>query len=198
MGVIPNALHALEGLAKHTAAAFERVGLSLLPIGKIWERMIDGGVGDTIGAISEEQSRGESEVLRLLDEADPRTAVDTIDDWLRILDIPGPCDTAPVTLAEKQAAAHAKFISRGGQTRNYIINQVGAPLGYVVTIFEPYTEFFRSEQGKSEDRLYDYTWAFVFFVNADESGALVPRDIFECSVNEAKPAHTRAIFFYTP
>lgn len=57
-------------------------------------------------------------------EANPRTAVATIDEWLAALNV-----TAPVgaTLGEKQAIAYAAWSSVGGQSLDYINGQIIGP-----------------------------------------------------------------------
>lgn len=174
-----------------TVEAYARQLKQLLPRGMLWNLEPDAMMSKLLLGVSEELARIDARGVDLLDEWDPSTASETLEDWERALDITPP-DGA--TEDERRVAVAAKYIARGGQTPAYFIS-LAAALGFTVTITEvpphrwrvnvletPYTvrvQSFRAGASRAGDRLRSWT---------------VPE--LEDQINEAKPAHSRALFVY--
>lgn len=146
----------------------------LLPRGKIWS--VDhplSGLRAFLLGIGAEPARAHNRLLDVLEEADPSTTDDLIDDWERILGLPDPTDPSPpVTLADRRAVAHAKFIARGGmQPQN--IYDIAQAAGYESDIEVQVPTLFRADESASDERSYDWdSWTFVWYVWRENPPAL--------------------------
>ena len=103
----------------------------LLPRGKVWALGdLTGGLALTLLGFGAELARVHNRFLDILEEADPRTTTELIDDWERILDLPDPDDPAPpTTLADRCAVAHARMIAKGGM-QPYNVWAIAVAAGY--------------------------------------------------------------------
>lgn len=178
----------------------------LLPQGEAWSREPDSVLGRVLRALGGAFARVHNRGLDLIEEADPRTALELLVDWERTCGLPDDCGGPPETLAQRRAAVVSRLTSRGGQSRAYYI-AVAADLGFDITIteFEP----FRAGD-PCEVPVCDEDWIFVWQVNAPEetivefaagSGAGEPlrawgNQTLECEIGWRKPAHTSLIFSY--
>lgn len=135
-----------------------------LPRGKIWRAISAAfGIAQVNDGLGPELSRAHNRLLDVLEEADPQTTTELLPGWERILDLPDPCDPSPpVTIADRRLLAHAKLIARGGLQKP-IIQQVILAAGYDSTEIQIPT-LFRADESASGERLYDDTYALVWFV----------------------------------
>lgn len=145
----------------------------LLPRGKILSVMLTGtadGLSLTVGALGLELARVHNRLRALLDESDPRSAVEMLDAWERNLQLPDPTDPAPPTVeADRQALAHAKLIGRGG-TQLLTLDDVIAAAGYTgVEVQQPAP--FRVGFSTTDSRVYDEPWMPVWYVWASTTPA---------------------------
>ncbi len=178
----------------------------LLPPGAAWPREADATLTKLLQGLADGLTRAHNRTVNLIDESDPRVAVEMLPDFERVVG-PDTCvEGGLTTLAERQAYVHAKWISRGGQSRAFF-TELAAALGYDITITEyrPFT----CESG-CEDPLCDADWWFAWTVNAPEttireftcnSGCDEPlrtwgNELLECAIGRAKPAHTVCHFAY--
>ena len=111
-------------------------------------------------------------------------------------------------LQRRQQAVCVKFTARGGQSMAYF-TAIAETLGYTITI----TEFapFRAGINRAGDPVYGAGWAYVWqiiatapiiYFRAGQSTAGEPlrswgSRLFECTMDEIKPAHTVLLFGYT-
>lgn len=110
--------------------------IQLLPVGPMWPRAVDGLVRDALLAgLGAGFDRVRTRADQILDEADPRTAVEMLSEWEENLSLPDTCAELADTVAERQRRAHAKLIRIGGSTFAYF-TAVAAALGYVIEIEE--------------------------------------------------------------
>ncbi len=179
---------------------------ALLPPGKAWSRDPDAVLSKLLLAMGDGLARAARRAEDLLEEIDPRTTVELLPDWERVAGLPDPCAGPSPTLATRQAILTAKLISRGGQSRAYLIG-VAAALGYTITIEE-----FRllTCQSACDAALNTNPWRFAWRVHAPavtvknmtcQSGCDEPlrswgNAVLECTLNRLKPAHTHIIFAY--
>lgn len=192
-----------------TAAEYLAQLQALLPQGFAWPRQADAALTRLLLAWADEMARIDGRAARLIEEADPRTAVELLADWERVAGLPDPCVAAlgiEQTAAQRRAALAAKLASGGGQSAAYYI-ALAARLGYTITITEHETFTVRS---KVCDPLNDLPWRFTFTVNAPldtvrrftvRSAVADPlaawgNELLECVISRLKPAHTHVLFAY--
>ncbi|RYY25252.1 MAG: DUF2313 domain-containing protein [Sphingomonadales bacterium] len=195
------------------AAAYRAMLAQLLPRGSAWASGPDTNLGKLLAGEAEEFARADARAQRLLDEADPRTALELLPDWERVAGLPDACTGAPDSLGERQAALANKIAQRGGQSRAFFI-ELAARLGYYIEI----SEFTSLDAGFSAgDACNDDGWRFAWLIEVligDDAyragyaefcaGSMAGERLLgfgaldlECLIGRAKPAHTHAIFAYT-
>jgi uncharacterized protein YmfQ (DUF2313 family) len=192
-----------------SAEDYQAQAKALLPKGKAWATELASKLSDFLLGLGDELARVDFRAVQLLDEMDPRTTEECLEDWERNFGLPDNCGTPPDTVQARRNAILAKMNSTGGQTPQYFINRA-AELGFTITI----TEFrpFRADAGLANGPCYSETWAYWWQVNAplntilefkaDESRAeerlrTWGNNSLECLINKYKPAHTGVIFSYT-
>jgi len=108
---------------------------SLLPPGIAWNRAKDSRTRALLEGLAAESARVQERQAALQAEADPRTAVETIDEWEDMLGLPSACTGPLRTLEQRRGAAAARYLDRGGQSPSYFV-ALAAQLGFQVTIRE--------------------------------------------------------------
>jgi len=181
---------------------------ALLPVGRLWEMLLqDVLFNDLIDALGEELARVEARAADIIDETDPRTAVELLFEWEQYYALPEPCATPPDTVDERQRALHAKRIEIGGQSRQYFID-IAAALGFAITITE-----YRPHHCELDCQLgiNGQEWAWAWQVNAAlntitdftvDSACTEPlrswgNDLLECVIDRLKPGHTHVLYSYS-
>ncbi len=165
----------------------------LLPPGLLWVRS-PGSVRDNLlMGIAAESARFEELTLALIDEADPRTTSDLLDEWEAWVGLPDPCVPPSVTLSDDERRANivARLQAVGGQSRQFFID-LAASLGFTITI----TEFTTFQVGVSGagDPVGGTAWVYAWQVNT----ATDPDSpILECLFHRLAPAQTVVTFNYT-
>jgi len=189
---------------KATDTDYTQLLQALLPPGAAWPRDAEATLTKLMQAYADELARAHNRAVDLTGEADPRTATETIGDWETTLGLPDPCMAGIAqTLTERQAAAHAKLIARGGQSRQFFIDLAKA-VGFDIAI----TEFkpFRAGISRAGDPACSTDWRFAWQVNAPEE-TIKPftagealrnwgNALLECVINQRCPAHTHVQFTY--
>jgi uncharacterized protein YmfQ (DUF2313 family) len=185
---------------------------ALMPTGPAWagedlSRLLEG--------IAAELARIDARAVQLLDEADPRSALELLADWERTAGLPDACFGMPDNVPERQVAVSSRITSVGGQSRAYF-TELAASLGYVVSI----DEFRQARCGdRIGTRVYGEGWAHVWRMNVLPPDFDVPEQQFyvtqarcgdrcgkrlrgwgainlECLVSRHKPAHSVVLFSY--
>jgi uncharacterized protein YmfQ (DUF2313 family) len=190
-----------------SADDYQRSTLALLPRGMVWPRDPDSQLAKLARGWAEEMARLDARALVLREEADPRTTVETVTDWERVLGLPDPC--RPIlggTLAERREDIERKLKDIPGQSRAFFI-ALAAEYGYAITIeeFDPFTV-----AGTVDMPILGEAWAHTWRVHAPE----VPIEVFttlttcdqplrswhnadlECPIKALRPAHTVLQFAY--
>lgn len=191
-----------------SADAYARQLKALMPPGPAWQGERETAIARLLLAVADELARVDGRAEALVREWDPRTALETLPDWERVLGLPNPCVTEAQTVEARRAAVTAKLTKLGGQSRQFFI-ELAAALGYAITI----TEFrpFRAEQSAAGDSLTNGDWVHAWQVNAPETTTdsfLAGRSVageplrswgneeLECVITARKPAHTHVLFAY--
>lgn len=196
------------------AEAYARQLRQLLPRGAAWDFAADGVFSNLLRGAAEEFARVDGRALALLDEADPRTALETLPDWERVAALPDTCTGTPDNVAERQAALHQKLTRAGSQNKASYI-EIAARVGYQVWIEEHRPARLGMVLG---ERLNGPDWAFAWTVHIRPSDGYLEESTFlaqarigdrlgvrlrgfgaldlECLIRRAAPAHTTVHFAY--
>ena len=200
-----------------SSAAYLSQLQALLPPGAAWPRDEDAVLTRTLAAFADEFARVDARALALLEEADPLSALELLEDWERAVGLPDDCAPGGGAIRERQLAIARKLASLGGQSRATFVD-LAALLGLEVEI----DEFAPFAAGRPAGTpVYNLAWRFAFAVRtlppslsslatsvftvenfaAGRSQAGDPLRAFgsadlECLINRAKPAHTEALFVY--
>lgn len=183
---------------------------ALLPTGLAWPREPDAVMTALLAGLAEEFARLDSRIGDLFDEADPRSTLELIDEWERVLGLPDPCTASATTLAARQLIAWRKLAYQAGQTPAFYV-ALAASVGMEIEIheFDPDVDDW---DPTLTALITDGKWRFVWRVHVltatdftlfrvgtsavgdrlVEGGAI---DL-ECMIQAARPAHTRVIFSY--
>lgn len=125
----------------------------LLPRGIIWRREPGSGMDKFVHATAVELARLDGEGLRLIEEIDPQSSIEGIEDWERVLGLPDQCGSSADTLEERRAQVLAKLVRPVGQNAEFF-EELARSLGYEhpkVETFDP----FRVEVSGADDALND-------------------------------------------
>ncbi len=179
---------------------------SLLPRGLAWPREPEAALTRLIGTVGTELANVDRRARNLIEEADPRTTLELLADWERVLGLPDPCAGDVQTLEGRRERVVQKYTMRGGQSRSYLIG-LAAALGYEITIteFDPATC-----ESACDTAIYSAEWRFVYRVNAPEvtirvascnSGCDEPlrnwgNEVLECNIRQHTHSHLHVLFSY--
>lgn len=174
------------------AAAYARQLKALLPRGPLWALDVTSELHKLMLGLAEELARVDARSDALVEELDPRTTTECIDDWERMLGLPDDAFPAGASLAERRISATTKYASRGGATGAYFIS-VANRMGFVATYDEPavYTWRLTIDVGASSSP-YPYTES-LFRVPTARMGdhlAWWGVAVLEAVMDKLKPAHT--------
>lgn len=190
-----------------TTAAYARQLKALFPKGPLWNFEPDSVLSKTIDGIATELARVDERGDNIADEWDPRTTLELLTDWERVLGLPDGCTDDSSSIALRRAAIIGRLVALGGQTPQYFID-LAAAMGYTITVteFRPYTV-----RSPVNTPLYGDAWAYAWQVNAAlntvrrmtvRDGVNQPlaswgNDVLECAFTRLKPAHSHVLFSYT-
>lgn len=165
---------------------------ALMPPGVAWPRDPDAELTKTLRALAYEFCRVQARARTLLDELDPRTTVEMLDDWERVFGLPDDCVT-PTTLAERRAALQAKMLGFGDPTKAFFLN-MAQQLGYTDAAIVTYTsgDMFTCVSPCTA-ALYEGFWRFVWDLHAT-SGEV--DDVLSCTIEALAPLHTLPRFYF--
>lgn len=181
---------------------FVTQGVATLPTGPAWSRDPGSVRNALLRGLLGTHAYAWERMLRLLAEADPRSAYETIEDWEADCGLPDPCIGPQTDLQDRRDAVVMKRQTRGGQSRAYYI-EIARRLGFHITIEE--FKVFRVGLSRVGDRLYNEGWTHTWRVTVVgrtvryfRTGASVMGErlvrwdntILECVLHALKPAHT--------
>ncbi len=179
----------------------------LLPTGEAWNRNEGSTWQKLVNAFADELFRIENRTQDLLNEADPRTTYEMLEDWERAVGLPDECTGLANTLQERRDQIVSKLVKRGNQSIQFF-KDLAAPLGYPIEI-EEYDQFHVEDPVGGP--LYGVDWMHAFGViaplqtirpfrvNSHTVGERLVEfgdDILECIINHAKPSHSVVLFIY--
>jgi len=193
--------------------------MALLPTGPVWPRDPQGVLSRTVRGMTGVHWRAWRRVRAMLNEADPRTAYETMDAWEADCGLPDPCLEEPPTDLEGRRQAVITKRQMGATTRPMDFIALAAGLGYLIEIeeFRPLRTWSNCDDSLHTDITgtgahigWPHTW-LVRFVNP--GGAIVRwmrcdsacnasirswkwGEDFICICERIKPAHTQIIWAY--
>jgi len=192
-----------------SAADYQQMLAGLMPQGPAWPTEPGTETALTLAGLAQELARLDARIDRLIEEADPRTALELLADWERLTGLPTPCMAGQAqNLDQRRAAVVAQLTGLGGQRpADYIA--LAAALGYTITI----TEFFPLSWGMTWGAAWaGVDWAYGWQINAPQTTRTFAQFgvngwgdrwsawgnlLLECVIRPRIPAHTIILFTYT-
>jgi uncharacterized protein YmfQ (DUF2313 family) len=164
----------------------------------LWDLETDSKLYRTLSAIADELERVRQRGLQLMEETDPRTASETLEDWERCLSLPDMLIAVlPATLAGRRLAITQKYTSAvgGGQSYSFFAKltlSCGYPLLSITT------GNMCRVGARVGDRCFGTAFVFtlILTVSPAELGALTHAQL-EAVVRDAAHAHIKCLFVYT-
>jgi len=165
----------------------------LLPSGPAWDALqpfLRAVLSGANGAVLAAYNR----VLDLLKEADPRTAVETLPEWLEAWGLAGGGGAPPASEEGQRGLLVGKVTAQGGQARAYYRQVVRTILGddeaEVIITERPYGQVFSAWVSNAWEPLVStrhmhHWWVTVPIAPSDPKWAAI-----EAVLDMTKPAHT--------
>ncbi|GJH05044.1 YmfQ family protein [Paraburkholderia terrae] len=191
-----------------SADAYREHLRDLSPQGPAWSREPDVFTTRLLDSWAQELARIDARVDALIDEADPRTAIELLPDWERVFGLPDECYPEAATIAERRGRLLQKIAFQGGQSPQFFIDFLAA-LGYpgaTVTEFRPF-----KANSKCNAALNQGGWRFAWRIHVPISATSKrfnavsrsnePLDAFgdpglACVLAKYSPAHTVLFIAY--
>ena len=182
----------------------------LLPTGRAWPKGPRANLNLLLSGLSASRAALEVRSEDLIEESDPRTTSEMLEDWERVLGLPDACLPEPQSLAERRALITSRLVGLGGATPDHFI-ALASQAGYEVTITEGVGAPAKAGQAAAGDPcgpgLQSLVWTVtsasttVRTAKAGQAKAGDPiatwgNDLLECVIERASPAHTLVLFAY--
>jgi len=169
----------------------------LLPPGKLWFLETNSMLRNMLDAIGDELERVRLRGLDFIEETDPRTAYETLEDWEEMVSLPDEQVTAiPGTTSGRRVAITQKFVARGGQNYSFF-ETLSAACGYPLLSLDLFAESMLRVGFRCSDRAYGDAYAYTMQLNvaAPTAGALTHAE-FEAVIRKATHSHIQVQFDY--
>jgi len=188
----------------------------LFPRGIAWIRKeeADSNLRKLIDSLAIEACRVEERAFELIEEVDPRTTLELLTDWERLLGLPDECEPEPenLTVQQRRDRIVQVLTTSGSQNKQFFVN-LAANFGITISVEDVNDQPpFLAGRGRAGDRLTNGNWRYAFVINAPFENAVrfragfgragdrlvdVNNPTLECLINKHKPAHTIAILTFT-
>jgi len=182
----------------------------LHPRGKLWDSLLrdESLYSRFLKGIVTEFTRIDERTQVLINEADPRRAVELLPEWEKVADIPGDCGLLGETIAERQLVLTAKITEQSSDNNQELID-VAELHGFAPAAITEYES--HSVDSTVDVPIYAEDWRFAiklsvpnkpvitFTVDSsvDESlGEALSGAQLECAILKMAPAHCVVIFEY--
>jgi len=162
---------------------------ALLPPGLAWVRDVDTILTSFVRAISYSFARVRRRALDLIEEIDPRTTYEMLEDWERVYGLPDEC-AQPTTLSGRRAALQGKMLGNVDPNKENI-EATATELGYDILIYEYKRAQMMTCESTCDDYLYTDQWMFHWTVSY-WPGAIDAQ--LDCAIEQIVPNHTYALF----
>ena len=175
------------GIWTSTAADLARALNGLLPRGVIWTADTTSRLQQYVEGLSAELSRVHGRAGDLMEEADPQTTTEQLEDWERVCGLPRcpEIDLSTMTTQQRRDAVDGQLAAQGGQSAAYF-EALAVSLGTTATVTDSAIVF---------QFIIDTPVATRFRADSPCNAALVEFSdpvglIFACLMARMKPAHT--------
>ena len=182
--------------------------MALLPPGAAFPRDPQSVWGQLLNACAAELARIDLRAYQLLQEADPRTAIELLPDWEGFTGLPSICMAGEYQTREQRRAAVVSVLTNKGGQRPADFIALAAQLGFAITIteFRPWTC-----DSPCDAPMYGMDWAFAMQINTnsvtqsfwtcdspcDEPLSTWGNQLLQCMIRLYAPAHAIVIVIYS-
>lgn len=194
----------------HSASDYLQILKALLPKGPAWELEDKCFFNKMLEIAASEFARVDADILKLIDESDPRTASVTLADWFYQWGIPDDClkQYSQATLEEYRNVLVTKIATQG-YTFGELVSLIGSSMGYSAVSIENFNTF--TVRSRVNQRLYGPDWKNYFMTitvdrtnvryfrantRVDNPLAIWGDQLFECEIKSLAPAQSGVIFQY--
>lgn len=185
----------------------------IFPRGKAWERIFDAdsNLSKLSDAYAEELERIHTRSNELIREVDPRTTLQLLPDWERLLGLPDQCDNSEdQTVQERRTRVLQVLTTRGGQNEAFY-KELASNFGYDVDVISAEDQPPFVAGSRAGDRLTNGDWRYAFVIKAPADFLIrfragqgtagdplvkVGNDTLQCLMEKHKPAHTIVLFSF--
>ncbi len=194
---------------------YQKLLKKLFPQGWAWQRKSDSDstMSKLLDSLALEYCRVDDRGLDLINEVDPNTTFELLEDWERLLGLPDECTPIDefLTLQERRQRVLQVLTTRGGQNAEFyktLASNFGFDIGVLEVKDNPP---FRAGIGRAGDALTNGLWRYAFIIEAPSDSIIkfraglsragdpllkVSNATLECLIQKHKPAHTIAIFTF--
>lgn len=197
-------------MAVRTEADYYQMLVALLPPGPAWDVDQAPAVHRLLTGLAPEFARVDARAGDLLNEMDPVTVREMVQDWERVMALPDLCLGEVQSFEERQKAVRQRHVALGGQSVAYFLGiawEQGYPNATITEHRAP--RFGRSRFGRARFG----TWGQQFFWTVHLGRRIVggrrwgltlwgerfganPNNGIECLIRRYAPAHTVVLFNY--
>lgn len=183
--------------------------LKLFPRGLAWPKEPGTVSFKFAEALADEALRVSEAALKIREEADPRTAYDSLEDFEAMVGLPDECSVEGQTISERREAVIARMTLQGSLSKQFYID-LALNLGFTVKVnnFRQFRAGFARAGDPISNGNWIYTWQVVgpadvskyFRAGQGEAGQplrVVGNQLLECTITKNKPAPTIVIFSYS-
>ena len=185
----------------------------LFPKGLAWARVFDStsNLSKMLEAYAAEIGTIDERAKTLITEVDPRSSLELLEDWERLLGLPDECDgTEEKTIQERRIRVVQVLTTRGGQNEAFY-KQLASNFGFSVDVISAEDQPPFVAGSRAGDRLTNGDWRYAFVIKAPASflirfragqGAAgdplvkVGNTTLQCLMQKHKPAHTIVLFSF--
>jgi uncharacterized protein YmfQ (DUF2313 family) len=185
----------------------------LFPTGFAWERVFDSAsnLSKLLDSYANETCRIDERGKELINEVDPTSTFELLEDWERLLGLPDECDPGEdQTLQERRTRVLQILTTRGGQNEDFY-KELASNFGFDVDVISAEDQPPFLAGSKAGDRLTNGNWRYAFVINAPAEFLIrfragqgsagdplvkVGNDTLQCLMEKHKPAHTIVLFSF--
>lgn len=167
----------------------------LLPSGRAWNRDPNSNLSKVLKSITDELAIVDYRATNILDEVDPRGAIELIQEHENDLGLPDELYSIGTSLPDRQASALAKLTAKGGNSKQYFIDLAADVFDMTISIsfFTPFWSGMGCSGDPCGDQQNIFYWKVsTYFDVLHEKYRDAMIRVFEL----LKPAHTVIIWDY--
>jgi len=201
---------AIPSLKDHYAKLMRR----LFPKGYAWARLNDKNslLYKLTDSMSYEFVRIHERALKLIDEYDPRTTFELLEDWERVLGLPDECDSSTDRTIEERRNRILQVLTMIGAQNEAFYKNLASNFGFNVDVISAEDQpAFRVGKSRVGDRLTNGDWRYTFIIRAPAEFLIkfrtgrssvgdplvkVGNSTLQCLLQKHKPAHTIVLFSF--